>query len=164
MNFEKFDAYNDSIFDATVLFNEQFADDEDGEKLKAELKERQVAVVNGVPVVVWDHCIAATLNLLPEYEFGVAYFADLNAIIFNTATWNCPHRAAILAHESGHAALGHTTVTDAQEIEADEYSVNAGHDMVAALKYMRSEVLRFTENTSVQASVAGLDMRIAVLS
>ena len=161
--------YLDNWYNHQVKFMEQFGASD--EQFEAALKERVVDTIGDTPIVVWDDAVFAILQISDEFEMGAAYHSGFKVILMNTKTWEMKAelRDAIIWHELGHKALGHESIEQHQELEADQFSLTNGQNMHAVLVNIRAELIRMfavmgLPQESIDAAMPAIDERIAAVA
>ena len=161
--------YLENWYKHQTEFMQEFGSSE--ELFEQELNKRVVATINDTPVVVWDDAVYAILQISGDFEMGAAYHSGFKVILMNTKTWEMKAelRDAIIWHELGHKSLGHESIEQHQELEADQFSLTNGQNMHAVLVHIRAELIRMfavmgLPQESIDAAMPAIDERIAAVA
>lgn len=127
---------------------------EDEKSFLVEAEKRVVKRYGDVRIVHWDSYVHATLGL-PSNKFGGCGASTVGEgiIIINTATLDSVHFDAIIAHELGHLEYRHGAISLENEMQADKFAYDSGHDILSALIELRSIIDEFVEMGLADPSV-----------
>lgn len=158
--------YLENLMTVQMAYVEKYSSENAEELLLEELRKNRLMVFRGVNVSVCDEITYATQGISPDYACVAGWMPELGYIVLNTATSNLPvtQLHALLAHEVGHSVLGHDTIEQHQELQADAYSVSLGYDMLSCLTAVRNELSRFANTTEIPVDFKGIDERIQTLT
>ena len=161
--------YLDNWYEHQTKFMNEFGTSE--EQFEEALKERVITTINDTPIVVWDDAVFSILQISSEFAMGAAYHSGFKVILMNTKTWEMKAelRDAIIWHELGHKSLGHESIEQHQELEADQFSLTNGHDMHGVLVHIRAELIRMfaamgLPQQNIDAAMPSIDERIAAVA